>query len=75
MERLLAVELQAQGHLRKCAENTVPDGLWHTPFLTNFIAEPFLSFVVRQAGWGDGPFQGGGLQARARALAPSCRPA
>jgi hypothetical protein len=36
MERLLAVELQAQGHLRRSAENTVPEGCCRAPMSYEF---------------------------------------
>ena len=75
MERLLAVELQAQGHLRWSAENTAPDGFCRVRFFTNFIPHPFCPFVVPQSGWGDGPSQGLDLSARTGDWAPWCRPA
>jgi len=39
MERLLAVELQAQGHLRSSAENTPPDGFCRAWGFTTFFID------------------------------------
>jgi len=52
----LAVELQAQGHLRRSAENTVPEGCCRAPISYEFhrcLRSPHLG-PVRGAGSGSG---------------------